>query len=200
MPIETHGDSQSKLYGIWLAMRRRCYLESSSDYKNYGGRGISVCVKWFMEYKLFKEWSLENGYEEGLTLDRINVDGNYEPSNCRWISRVEQGRNKRSTVYLDLNGETKSLQEWSDEYGLPYKTVRERYRKGTRGKELLNPLVLNKPPKSKPKTFVEINGMSKSLREWSEYSGVSLKTIEYRYYQKGLRDEKLIEKPKKKGA
>lgn len=195
---EMHGESNTKLYGVWLAMRRRCYLESCADYKNYGERGVRVCDKWNDSYVSFRDWSIANGYKEGLEIDRIEVDGNYEPSNCRWITKLENARNKRSTIFITINGKTKTLQDWSEEYGLPYKTVRYRYRKGIRGKELLNPLVIHKPPKSKPKTFVEINGMSKSLREWSEYSGVSLKTIEYRYYQKGLKDEKLIEKPKQR--
>lgn len=192
MPRESHGDSNTRLYGVWLAMRRRCYLESCKDYKNYGARGISVCKEWKDSYLSFKSWATSNKYEEGLELDRINTNGDYEPSNCRWITRVENARNKRSTVFLELNGERKTLQEWALEYNLPPKTVRDRYRKGVRGKDLLAPLTIHKPPKSEPSIFIEIDGELKSLNEWADHLGMSRKTISWRYHSKGLRGRELI--------
>lgn len=83
LALTTHGESRSKLYGVWLAMRRRCYHTNDKKYAIYGGRGIEVCDGWRYNYMQFREWSYSNGYKEGLTLDRINTDGNYEPSNCR---------------------------------------------------------------------------------------------------------------------
>lgn len=195
---EIHGESKTKLYGVWLSMKRRCDLETSKSYNNYGGKGISVCEEWINSYISFRDWSLENGYREGLEIDRIDTYGNYEPSNCRWITRLVNARNKKSTIFIEIDGETKTLQEWSEEKGFSPKTIRDRYKKGIGFDELFKPTIVHKPPKSKPKVFVDINGVSKSLREWSEYSGINLKTIEFRYYQKGIKDEKLIEKPKQR--
>ena len=89
-----HGDSHSSLYRRWWSMRQRCEYKNRSNYRYYGGRGIKVCKEW-TDYPTFKAWALSHGYREDLSIDRINNDGNYEPSNCRWATRSEQERNKR---------------------------------------------------------------------------------------------------------
>lgn len=97
-----HGESPkvnkrhaSRLYRIWLGMKTRCSNSNNHSYKYYGGRGITMCEEWFNDYLAFKQWSLDHGYAENLTIDRIDVNGNYEPSNCRWITMSEQQSNKR---------------------------------------------------------------------------------------------------------
>ena len=90
-----HGESKTDLYKKYRSMISRCKYKSATGYKNYGGRGISVCKSWSEDYLEFKKWSLNNGYEEGLSLERIDVNGNYEPSNCSWIPFSEQQKNKR---------------------------------------------------------------------------------------------------------
>lgn len=83
-----------KLYGVWRSMRSRCICKSNTAYKYYGGRGIMICPTWLGSYSDFKKWALDNGYKEGLTIDRINNDGNYSPKNCRWVTRAENNRNR----------------------------------------------------------------------------------------------------------
>lgn len=95
-----HKESNSRLYGVWLTMKKRCYNPSSTSYKYYGGRGIKVCDEWETDYFSFRNWAIANGYDKNAprgkcTLDRINVNGNYEPDNCRWVSMKEQSANKR---------------------------------------------------------------------------------------------------------
>ncbi len=92
-----HGMRYTRLYNIWRSMRQRCNNPNNVNYKNYGGRGISVCSEWDISFTCFMEWALANGYQEHLTIDRINNDGNYEPSNCRWATYKEQSSNKRNS-------------------------------------------------------------------------------------------------------
>lgn len=111
----THGYSANypRLFGIWETMRGRCENPNRAKYKDYGGRGIQVCEEWHDAAK-FCEWALENGYKEGLQIDRIDNNGNYEPLNCRWVTPKENSRNRRNTVYLSVKGETKSAAEWAE--------------------------------------------------------------------------------------
>lgn len=90
-----HGDYKSRLYNIFMQIKARCYQVNSPHYKNYGKRGIIVCDEWKNNYSIFKKWALYNGYSDSLTIDRINNDGNYEPSNCRWVTRCQQSENTR---------------------------------------------------------------------------------------------------------
>lgn len=128
MPARSHGDTGTKLYMAWQNMRARCNRKSAREYNNYGGRGIKVCDEWLHNYEAFKGWAIKNGYSEELTLDRINVDGNYCPENCRWITNKEQQNNKRNNVLYTYNGETKTLAEWSENLGICYKTLQKRIR------------------------------------------------------------------------
>lgn len=129
-----HGESPkschnaSRLYTIWDNMRSRCNNSNNPKYKDYGGRGISVCKEWD-DYDSFKNWALENGYTDDLSIDRIDVNGNYEPVNCRWITQKKQCRNKRTNHLITYNGETKTIAEWAEETGIPYHTLKRRINK-----------------------------------------------------------------------
>lgn len=129
--VTIHGESSvngkraSRLYNIWLGMRQRCTNSNKPCYSLYGGRGIYVDHCWD-NYLAFKEWAIESGYSDGLTLDRIDVNGGYSPSNCRWATQKEQMRNTRKNHLIDFNGEVKTLAEWAEEAGLPYHTLKRR--------------------------------------------------------------------------
>ena len=123
-----HNSSKTRLYRIWNNMRSRCNAPKIASYKNYGARGISVCEEWSGKDGVvnFCEWSMNNGYEEGLQIDRIDNDGNYEPSNCRWVTCQENLMNKSNTLFYEYNGNKKTLQDWAIESNIPYKRLRAR--------------------------------------------------------------------------
>lgn len=114
-----------RLYRIWRAMRDRCQRKGNVHYDNYGGRGITVCVEW-QDYETFKAWAYQSGYQDGLSIDRIDNDGNYEPSNCRWATVSEQCNNKRNNRIIEFNGEAHTATEWSRITGIPYRTIQSR--------------------------------------------------------------------------
>lgn len=122
----THGKGRTRLYRIWYGMNRRCSNPKFKQFKDYGGRGIKVCGEWRRDFMAFYDWAMANGYDEALTLDRIDNDGNYTPSNCRWITRLEQMQNTRSARMISFNGKTLSLTEWSRETGIKRDTIRQR--------------------------------------------------------------------------
>ena len=106
--VSTHGLSRKRLYHIWIDMRSRCNNKKLKCYHNYGGRGIKVCEEW-EDYQNFHNWAINNGYNDKLTIDRINVDGNYEPNNCRWSTKIEQENNKRNNRFSYYNGKRMTI-------------------------------------------------------------------------------------------
>jgi|SRR5665648_476531 len=128
--MSTHGESETKLYGVWLTMRNRCRLKTSKSYKDYGARGVRVCDEWESSFESFRDWSLINGYREGLTIERKNNSDGYSPINCKWAGREEQGNNKRNNHWLKVNGEEHTLAQWSRIYGISRKTIASRIKAG----------------------------------------------------------------------
>ena len=130
-------NTHSKLNQVYVSMKQRCYNPKHDHYKFYGARGITICDEWLNPeiihlgcrgrftkgYQAFKEWALKNGFEEGLTIDRIDVNGNYEPSNCRWITLKEQCNNTRRNHIVTYKGKTQTLTQWSEELGFNYSKI-----------------------------------------------------------------------------
>jgi hypothetical protein len=106
-------------------MKTRCSNPNASRYSNYGGRGISVCDEW-QEFINFKDWALSTGYKDNLTIDRIDVNGNYEPANCRWATRKEQANNKTTSHLITYKNETKTMSQWADVLGFELDTLKRR--------------------------------------------------------------------------
>lgn len=127
---KTHGKSSTRLYKIWVGMRKRCYNPSTPHFEYYGGRGITVCEEWNENFESFYNWSITNGYADSLSIDRIDNDKGYSPDNCRWSSKDVQARNKTNLIKVNVNGTEKTLCDWSAESGLPLNVLRLRYLRG----------------------------------------------------------------------
>lgn len=126
-----HNKSLSRLYNIYIHMINRCYCKTSDSYKNYGQRGITICKEWLDDFNSFYEWSISNGYKDNLTIDRVDVNQGYSPTNCRWTTIQEQQKShKRHLVELSFNNITKCLSEWSRITHLSTSTIKGRLLKG----------------------------------------------------------------------
>ena len=147
---------QNKLCG----MKNRCYDPNNKFYKDYGARGITVCDEWQGKdgHKNFQKWALESGWQEGYSIDRIDVNGNYEPLNCRWADAKEQANNRRNNILVTINGVTKNATEWAEEIGISERAFMSRIKYGWSEERLLE-------PKYKPLKMSKAE-MSKEIREW----------------------------------
>lgn len=125
-----HGDARTKLNKVWRNMKDRCYNPNNKRYAHYGARGIIVCNEWRDDYVKFRNWAIANGYIEGLSLDRINNDGNYCPENCRWVNSVIQNNNFSRNRFVTYNGLTLSISQWAKKTGIPRNTLDWRISKG----------------------------------------------------------------------
>jgi len=129
IPNHIDGRSKTRLYKEWEGIKRRCYLQNEKCYPRYGGRGIKMCKEWLNNFETFRDWALNNGYKEELSIDRINVNGNYEPSNCRWVDNKTQCNNRRTNIKIIHNNKTQTLMEWCEELDIPYKVAHARYQR-----------------------------------------------------------------------
>lgn len=125
-----HGMCKNRLYRIYQHMIRRCTAPNETGYENYGGRGIKVCNDWRNSFAVFADWAVKHGYDNMLTLDRIDVNGDYEPSNCRWATMVEQARNKRDNRILEFAGQSHTMKDWSEILNIPYGLINSRIFRG----------------------------------------------------------------------
>lgn len=171
------------LYSIWKNMKSRCYNPNRVAYKDYGGRGISVCDRWRHSFMSFYEDMLE-GYEEGLSLDREDNDGNYCKENCRWINRAMQNRNQRKSLKLLYKGKYVTEAELSEITGIPRTTIQQRRRAGWEGEDLYKPAKL-------PELFT-FEGKEVTLKALSEKVGINTSTLRNRIKRAGLSVEEAV--------
>jgi len=148
-----HGMTHTKLFKTWQGMIQRCTNSKETSFKNYGGRGISVCNEW-SDFISFYTWSMNSGYNDKLTIDRIDNDGDYEPGNCTWSTCKEQANNKRNNVLYEYKGNKKTISQWSDIYGISYSVIALRFKRGwSIEKTLTTPII--KPGKKVNFDFFE---------------------------------------------
>lgn len=121
---------KKRLYSIWHNMKSRCYNPNTEKFMYYGGRGITVCEEWKNNFQAFYDWAISHGYRDDLTIDREDTNGNYEPSNCRWVDKYCQNNHTRKNHYITHNGETKTSSEWARESGINRSVFNKRIRRG----------------------------------------------------------------------
>jgi hypothetical protein len=155
------GLSRTRLYRIWNDMKTRCYNNNCKYYKDYGGRGITICNEWF-DFLIFREWALKNGYNDKLEIDRINVNGNYCPENCRFVTDKEQTINRRVTRFYTIGEKTLCLKDWCDTFGIEFSTASHRLSKGWPIEKVL----LKKTTARIANDPYIYKGVTLSLKEW----------------------------------
>lgn len=182
-----HGLSKSKLYRVFNSMKQRCYNKNNEKYKNYGGRGIIICDEWLQDRKTFFDWAFENGYNDTLTIDRINVNGNYEPNNCRFVTNNEQMWNRTDTLYVTYKDKSYCMSYILRELGLlqHMSAIKKRMRSGYTFEE-----AIQKP--FDRRMMIEYNGMSKSIDEWAKIYGIKKHTLYRRLTKMKLPFEEAI--------
>ena len=158
------GSKRLRLNRIWSKMKDRCNNPNSRSYPHYGGRGITVCKEWNL-FSNFALWALNNGYRDDLSIDRIDVNGNYCPENCRWADVFTQANNKTDNVYLELDGERMSAQQWARKLNVSVRTLYNRVAKGMSDKEVLD-------RKSFGRRYVTYNGVEDSIVGWAKKFGI----------------------------
>jgi hypothetical protein len=136
--FKLHGKSKTRLNNIWFNMKQRCYNSKNPNYADYGGRGIKICDEWLNDFLNFYNWSIENGHSDELSIERINVNGDYDKHNCKWATDLEQANNKRNNVYITINNVTRTAAQWEKDSGINKSTFRNRIRRGLQGEELLS--------------------------------------------------------------
>lgn len=143
-----HNLSKTRLYNIWKLMKQRCYNCKYTQFKDYGGRGIIVCEEWNESFLSFHSWAMENGYEDNLSIDRIDGNKNYEPNNCRWTTKTMQQNNTRRNKYIEYNGEKHSVSQWAKILGVSRGCLQKRINKGWSFEKITSiPLNINKSHK-----------------------------------------------------
>lgn len=194
MTNERHNMSHHRLYRIWNKIKQRCYNKNDTNFKWYGAKGVEMDSDWKKSFESFMKWSFANGYQDDLTIDRIDSAKGYEPSNCRWITREENtrrasiGRSKRTGELYEFNGEKKSLREWSEELGVGYITLYNRIKSGW----TIDMALSTKVGTVTNSELLSFNGKTQTLTEWAEELNIKSDTLWQRIYRLNWSVEKAL--------
>jgi len=182
----THGKCETKLYKVWSSMKARCSNSKDKAYPNYGGRGIFVCEEW-LQFEPFYKWAMANGYKTGLTIERKNNGGNYEPSNCMWIPKGDQSNNTRRCRMIFYQGEKHTIKDWALILGVPYARLQSRLKYGWDiDKAIQEPLVPRSQSHKKTRKIanwnrvIEFKEQRKTMAQWADDLGIRYCTLEAR--------------------
>lgn len=182
-----HGLRYTRLYHIHSGMKNRCYNENDKDYKNYGARGIKICDEW-LDVSVFYAWAMTHGYADNLTIDRVDVNKDYCPENCRWATPKQQQNNRRINRLITYKGETHNVREWSEKLGVPYQTIYARLQRGE------SPDVLFGGLKCERREYT-YEGETHSLKEWARLKGIKYGTLYNRVVLSNWSFEEAIRAP-----
>lgn len=182
------GGKKTRLNNIYQHIKSRCYNKNDNAYKYYGARGITMCDEWKSDYKVFKEWALLNGYNDNLTIDRIDNDKGYCPENCRWVSMKTQSCNKRNNRLITYKGKTKTISEWAVELGINFRTLHNRLCRSQMDVDLAfkkDKLYGNK---------ITYQGETKTVSQWAKIIGISESALYQRVFRRKIPLEKAFQK------
>lgn len=194
-----HGKTNTRLFYIWISMKDRCNNPNNHAYNNYGGRGITVCQEWLTDFMNFYNWAISHGYDENLTIDRINVNGNYEPSNCRWLNQKDQSNNRRTNLNFTYNNKTQTLMQWCEEYNLDYRMILARVHNPKWENKSFEEILFTPNQKQ---ILITYNDETHTISEWSKITNIRHNVI-FDRWQKGYYEEDILYKgsvPKKYGG
>lgn len=183
-----HGMTHNRLYNVWQGMKLRCYDKNHKAYKNYGGRGITVCDEWLHDFQAFYDWSMSNGYDENAphgqcTIDRKDNNKGYSPENCQWVTMKEQQMNKRNNYIVSYKGQDVPLSAVAEQEKIDRDTLASRLKKGMTIEEAIS--------YKKKEIYIEFKGENRKLSEWSKIINVSYRTL-YGRYRSGQSSEKIL--------
>lgn len=182
-----HGLCKSRLYRTWTHMIGRCYNATDAAYDNYGGRGIVMCNEWKNSFCSFYDWALENGYNDSLTIDRIDVDGNYCPENCRWVDQKTQQNNRRDNVFVEYNGKRITVAQLAEITGAKPASLRRRLKTGWSVEK-----IVNTPYEKQKERLLTFSGKTQNINAWARETGISKITIRNRLNRYGWTVEETL--------
>lgn len=171
---KTHGLIKTRIYSIWNRMKQRCTNPNNSAYKNYGGRGITICQEWIDDFLNFYNWAIANGYRDDLSIDRINNNKGYYPENCKWATKKQQARNRRNNHLITYNGETHCISEWAEIFNINEKLLAERLRTGYKFETAIKNKNIKKIHKIR---CIETNTIYESAKEIEQKFKISRNSI-----------------------
>ena len=184
-----HSDPiRQRILSIRSYMIYRCTNPSHRNYRYYGGRGIKICDEWLNDKESFYKWAINNGYKEGLQIDRIDTNGDYEPSNCRWTTSKQNCNNRRNNKHYTINNESHTIMEWCEIYNVPYNTVY--YRVLSLHWDIYRALT---EPSHRMRVTTTINGVTKPIYQWAKERGIPKSTL-YNRLKRGYSIEEALKK------